>query len=270
MPSIISMRHIPYLKTLYYALLITLITIYGAHSQTPMKGIIQESTKECALSASDYKSGSKRFADTKKRKQKQLLTALQVKGVKLGDPIYFRAFKAEKKLELWMQPQGSNKFKLIHTYPIAKLSGKLGPKTKQGDGQVPEGFYYIKKHQLKADSRFHHAFNIGYPNSYDKAHASTGDFIMVHGSDLSVGCYAMTDDLIEEIYLIAHAALHSGKQNFYRFHSFPFHMSDANLNQMSNHKQYAFWKNLKQGYDHFELKKTPPNVKVIDKKYVFN
>ena len=148
-------------------------------------------------------------------------------GGKIGDAVFVRIFKQEAELEVWMKSgaSGNDQFSLVQTYPICAYSGDLGPKLREGDRQSPEGFYYVKKRQLNPNSNFHLAFNIGYPNRYDRAHKRTGSFIMVHGSCASVGCYAMTDNKIEEIYELVEEALTQG-QSFVRVHIFPFRMSD--------------------------------------------
>ncbi|MCW8880392.1 MAG: hypothetical protein OQK51_25315, partial [Kangiellaceae bacterium] len=117
-------------------------------------------------------------------------------------------------------------------------------------------------------SRFHLSFNLGYPNKFDRAHGRTGDALMVHGDCVSIGCYAMTDPYIEQIYTLMHQAFEQG-QPFIRVHIFPFKMTEQNLNRYKNHKWHNFWLNLKQGYDWFEAKYTPPNVEVAQKRYVF-
>ena len=149
------------------------------------------------------------------------------------------------------------------------MSGKLGPKLAEGDRQAPEGFYYVNRSRMKPDSTFHLAFNIGYPNSYDRAHNRTGSFIMVHGNQVSIGCFAMTDYWIEEIYTLCAEALKNG-QPFFRVHIFPFRMTDERLAKESSNPWHPFWSNLKEGYDWFEEKKTPPNVTVGEKTYTFN
>ena len=122
---------------------------------------------------------------------------------------------------------------------------------------------------MNPNSRFHLSFNVGYPNTYDRAHERTGDFLMVHGNRVSIGCFAMTDKKIEEIYTLCDAALNKG-QKFFRVHSFPFRMTNERLTQESGNRWSSFWKNLKQGYDLFEKNKFPPNVRVENKKYVFD
>ena len=187
-------------------------------------------------------------------------------GAKLGDPIFIRIFKEEQKLEIWTKVKRS--FKLYKEYPICYFSGNLGPKLAEGDKQSPEGFYFVTKHQLNPKSRFHLAFNIGYPNKYDRFHKRTGSAIMVHGNCVSIGCYAMTDVKIDEIYSLADQAL-SKSQKFFRVHIFPFKMTKKNLDKYKNSRWYSFWLNLKEGYDIFEHAGIPPNVEVKDGRYVF-
>jgi murein L,D-transpeptidase YafK len=122
---------------------------------------------------------------------------------------------------------------------------------------------------MNPQSRFHLAFNIGYPNAYDRAHTRTGDFIMVHGSNVSIGCLAMGDDAIEEIYTLAHAALEGG-QKFFRIHLFPFRLTEERLAQHTAHPSFPFWQNLQTGFRWFEEKKQPPNATVENKRYQFD
>lgn len=189
--------------------------------------------------------------------------------MELGDPVFMRIFKETNELEVWIKPQSSDKFELFKTYEICYYSGDLGPKTKQGDGQSPEGFYFVNANRFNPWSDFHLSLNMGYPNSYDRAKGYTGNYLMIHGSCVSIGCYAMKDEGIEEIYTLAHKAVENG-QKFFRVHSFPFRMTGAAMAKQENHKWIGFWRNLKTGYDWFEEKKTPPNVNVRDGRYVFD
>lgn len=198
-----------------------------------------------------------------------LQVELAAKNMELGDPIFMRLFKETNELEVWVKPENSDEFSLFKTYEICYYSGDLGPKTKQGDGQSPEGFYFINAGRFNPWSSFHLSLNMGYPNRYDRAMGYTGDYLMIHGSCVSIGCYAMKDEGIEEIYTLAHKAVENG-QNFFRVHSFPFRMTDEAMSKNANHKWIDFWKNLKTGYDWFEEKKTPPNVSARNKNYVFN
>lgn len=164
---------------------------------------------------------------------------------------------------------GSGEFTPYKIWPICTYSGRLGPKLKQGDRQSPEGFYFVNKSRLNPNSRYHLRFNLGYPNAYDRAHGRTGDFLMVHGDCVSIGCYAMTDKSIEEIYALVEGALDSG-QSFVRVHAFPFPMTDENLAATRGNSNYEFWSNLKLGWDWFETHGAPPDVNVQNKRYVFS
>ncbi|MCE7994789.1 MAG: murein L,D-transpeptidase [Roseivirga sp.] len=198
-----------------------------------------------------------------------LREALAAKGMTLGDPVFMRIFKESNELEVWMKPEDSDEFELFKIYEICYYSGDLGPKTKQGDRQSPEGFYFVNAGRFNPWSSFHLSLNMGYPNTYDRAKGYTGNYLMIHGSCVSIGCYAMKDEGIEEIYTLAHKAVEQG-QTFFRVHSFPFRMTDAAMAKTADHKWNSFWKNLKAGYDWFEEKKLPPNVNVRNGEYVFN
>ncbi len=202
-----------------------------------------------------------------KKSQTPLSEAIAELGGQIGDPVYLRIFKEETELEVWMKH--GERYHLIQTYPICAYSGDLGPKLREGDRQSPEGFYYVTKSRLNPNSRFHLSFNLGYPNRYDRAHGRTGSFLMVHGDCVSIGCYAMTDEKIEEIYELVEQALTQG-QKIVRVHAFPFRMTEANMQRHRGEKWYGFWENLKEGYDWFERYHYPPNVTVKQKKYRFD
>ena len=211
---------------------------------------------------------SSRSQQAFQRVTQTLTVDLNNKNMKLGDDIFIRIFKLEAELEIWIKSKDN--FKLFRTYPICTFGSEgLGPKLAEGDGKAPEGFYYVKANQLNPYSSYHLAFNLGYPNQYDRSHGRTGSALMVHGNCVSVGCYAMTDSKIEEIYSMAHAALENG-QPFFRVHVFPFKMTDQNLLLHKNSNWFEFWSNLKQGYDYFEENNhNPPNVLVSNKHYIF-
>ncbi len=187
--------------------------------------------------------------------------------LKYGAPIFIRIFKDPGVLEVWVESDDGT-FKIFKEYDICTFSGGLGPKLKEGDRQSPEGFYFVSADRLNPLSRFHLSFNLGYPNKYDRSHGRTGSALMVHGNCISIGCYAMTDALINEIYALAVAALKSG-QSFFRVHSFPFKLESNTLSKYRKHKWYPFWLNLKEGYDYFNKYKRPPYVDVLNGKYVF-
>jgi len=199
---------------------------------------------------------------------KETLELLAKKGMQPGAPVFVRIFKEESELEIWKQ-RDDGRYYHFKTYPICNWSGELGPKLAYGDKQAPEGFYDITPVLMNPNSKFYLSFNVGYPNSYDRALGRTGDSVMVHGKCRSAGCYAMTDALVEEIYGVTREALKAGQPSF-QLHAFPFHMTDARMAQMKSNKWYPFWKTLKQGYDHFETYRVPPNIAVCERRYVVN
>lgn len=181
-----------------------------------------------------------------------------------------KATEAEDKgvLETWKR--GSDgQFHLDRTFPICTWSGALGPKLREGDGQSPEGFYFVRPSSLNPNSSYHLSFNLGFPNAYDRAHDRTGSFLMVHGECVSIGCYAMTNDGVDQIYADVEAAF-AGGQAFVRVHIFPFEMSADNLEAYGENPNYAFWANLKTGWDWFEENRVPPNVSVSELSYTFD
>lgn len=205
-----------------------------------------------------------RLAHVKNRVQKPLVVELEKQGLKLGAPAFVRIFKESEEMELWLRE--GRQWKLFRTYPIAAMSGDLGPKTMEGDGQAPEGFYAVTKPLLKPDSTFHLSFNIGYPNAYDRHHGRTGSFIMVHGNEVSIGCFAMTDPVIEEIYLVVEAALNGGQAEV-PVHVFPFRMTEKRLTKAADHPAASFWKELLPVYQAFQPDKPLPQVRVADGQY---
>lgn len=184
----------------------------------------------------------------------------------LGQDIFIRIYKESSELEVWMK--NSEHYALFKTYPICNFSGHLGPKLKEGDRQSPEGFYYVTAERLNPNSSYHLSFNLGFPNAYDRSHKRTGSYLMVHGNCVSIGCYAMTDRGIEEIYLMAEAALKSS-QNFFRVQALPFRMTPENLERHKGSKWLSFWQNLKSGADYFDQHKLPPNVTIDGDQYAF-
>ena len=185
-----------------------------------------------------------------------------------GAEVFVRIFKAESELELWIRAPQANTFELKEIFPICRWSGELGPKLREGDGQSPEGFYKVTRASLNPNSSFHLSFNLGFPNSYDRAHSRTGSYLMVHGACVSIGCYAMTDAGIEKIYGAVESALKNG-QDAVDIHIFPFRMTSENLASNEDHEWYEFWRNLKEGYDAFETTQRVPQVSVNHMRYRF-
>ena len=196
-----------------------------------------------------------------------LLEQFKNNNLEFGNKVFIRIFKQSDELELWIMEDST--FRLFKTYSICDFSGGIGPKKRQGDGKSPEGFYFVKPSQLNPWSRFHLSFNLGYPNAYDRSHGYTGSALMVHGDCVSIGCYAITDVNIEEIWTIINKAFENG-QPFFRIHIFPFRMTPENIDRFRGNKNFDFWINLQEGFSAFEQDKIPPNVEVLNKRYIFN
>ncbi|AKF26003.1 hypothetical protein YH65_07525 [Sulfurovum lithotrophicum] len=190
--------------------------------------------------------------------------ALVLAGAKSGDPVFIRIFKREAILDVWIKEDGAYRF--LKAYKVCAYSGRLGPKLKEGDRQAPEGFYSVTRSSLNPNSKFHLSFNLGYPNAYDRAYGRTGSYLMVHGNCVSIGCYAMTDEKIEEIYSLVEEALKKGQKKV-QVHIYPFRMTKENMSAYSHYRWYSFWENLKEGYDYFEAEHLPPHIGVKNKRY---
>lgn len=199
---------------------------------------------------------------------KDTMMMLGRKGMDQGSPMFVRIFKEESELEVW-KARDDGRFYHFKTYPICNWSGKVGPKTSVGDRQAPEGFYRVTEEQMNPNSKFYLAFNLGYPNAYDRSKKRTGQALMVHGDCKSAGCYAMTDALIEEIYALARESFAGGQKSF-DVHAFPFRMTSENMARYRGNQHYAFWRTMKQGYDFFETYRLPPTVAVCERRYVVN
>ena len=198
----------------------------------------------------------------------KVLAELDAKSMSAHSAILLRIFKEESELEVWKE-NNTGRFELLRTYPICRWSGELGPKIKVGDRQAPEGFYTITPALMNPNSSYYLAINTGFPNAYDKANGSTGAFLMIHGDCASVGCYAMTDEQIADIYALARDSFLGG-QNSFQIQAYPFRMTPMNIAKHRDSPHVEFWKMLKQGYDHFEVTHHAPKVDVCDSRYVFD
>lgn len=197
------------------------------------------------------------IADLKRR--------LAEKGATIGSAVLIRIFKDEAELELWVQK--GDHFALFAVYPVCNWSGALGPKLTEGDRQSPEGLYSIGSRQLHRSGRWRRSLDIGFPNTFDKAHGRTGSYILVHGGCTSTGCYAMTDPAMEEIFTLSEAALAQGQERI-QVHVFPFRMTQKNLAAHAQSQWRSFWLGLKDAYDLFERTRVPPQVSVCNNRYV--
>ena len=226
-----------------------------------------------AFMTDSFKSQQQKFPRVKtayEEKEKLIKELFSSKGIELSSAnIFICAFKEEAQLELWAKSAKQEKYQLIKTYKICSSSGELGPKRKQGDGQVPEGFYEIDR--FNPSSNFYLSLGVSYPNASDKILGSKGNLggdIFIHGNCVTIGCMPLTDDKIKEVYLIAVEAKSNGQTKI-PVHIFPFRMNDENMK--SYEKKYSdaagivsFWKNIQKGYEHFQENKTIPSVSVLN------
>lgn len=196
------------------------------------------------------------------------LALISEKGMDPGAPIVMRSFKKESEIEVWKLDR-NGKYALLKTYPMCRWSGQLGPKVRQGDRQAPEGFYDVTAAAMNPKSSLFLSFNIGYPNAFDRSLGRTGSHLMVHGACSSQGCFAMTDEAISEMYALAREAFTSGQRSF-QFQSYPFRMTAENLAKHRADPHFAFWKNLKEGSDIFEVSGQEPAWTVSGGRYAFN
>lgn len=209
-----------------------------------------------------------RLTEIRNRVEPGLKEKLAERDLAYGCRVYIRIVKEERELELWVKgKKKEDKYQLWKTWPVVAMSGTLGPKQKTGDLQAPEGFYGTTASLLNPNSKYHLSFNIGYPNAHDRTLGRTGDFLMVHGNRVSLGCFAMTDPVIEEIYLLVEAAVNAGQKEV-PVHVFPFRMTEERMQQVGDSEWAGFWKDLRKGWDKFEKEREVPKVRVVEKRYV--
>jgi len=207
-------------------------------------------------------SGADRVSKARENKTESLKALFTEKKVPFPpDELYLRVFKQEKQLEVWSGPKGKP-LTLVKTYPICAASGELGPKRKEGDLQVPEGFYEIKS--FNPTSNFHLSMEVNYPNASDRVlsdKAHPGGEIYLHGNCASIGCVAIEDDPIEEVYLMALDA----KRRPVHVDLFPRRLDDDGLKALDGDAHLDFWKQLAKGFAAFEASRRPPTVKIDPK-----
>lgn len=189
------------------------------------------------------------------REEKARQNVEAVMGKHFGKAVFIRIIKEEYALELWLKGN-DGKWMIYKTYDIAAMSGELGPKTAEGDEQAPEGFYRVFPRSMNPWSNYHLAFNIGYPNAYDRKLGRTGSYIMVHGSFVSIGCFAMTDACIEEIYTLVNEAFKAGEK-YVPVQVYPFRMTPERMQEEAGNEHLAFWKHLLPGWQYTESHKAP-------------
>ena len=200
-------------------------------------------------------------------KAPQVQAAFEAKGLPYPPKgVFIRVFKADRELELW-GARADGTYALVRTYPICASSGGPGPKRREGDGQVPEGFYSISVFNPRSD--YHLSLGIDYPNASDRVRGQKGDLggaIMIHGHCVTIGCVPITDPMIEEVY-IAGLEARAGGQARIEAHFFPARLDDSGWERLRRAPGVtpdlvAFWSELKPGFDAFERTHRPPAITV--------
>lgn len=179
---------------------------------------------------------------------------LRSKSIGADYKLFIRAFKKEKELEVWATQAGT--YQLLTTYDFCTSSGKLGPKRKEGDLQIPEGVYHIN--HFNPFSTFHLSLGINYPNASDRILSDKkhpGSAIYIHGDCVSIGCIPITDDKIKELYVLAVDSKDGGQSNI------PVHIFPARFESIDE-EMTPFWENLKTVYDDFEKTKKLRSISV--------
>ena len=195
------------------------------------------------------------------------LALMAARDVDPAAPILMRVFKKESELEVWKRAR-DGRYVHLKTFPICRWSGALGPKRRTGDRMAPEGFYPVAARQMNPNSAYYLSFDTGFPNAYDRAQGSTGSALMVHGTCSSMGCYAMTDRQVGEIFSLAREAFKGGQKAF-QFQAFPFRMTAWNLARHRADPNIDFWTQLKEGSDRFEATGEEPAFEVVAGRYAF-
>ncbi|CAQ85346.1 MULTISPECIES: L,D-transpeptidase family protein [Photorhabdus] len=189
-------------------------------------------------------------------------------STQLGYPVFIQIFKEERILELYTKDSHGN-YQLAKSYPICNYSGGLGPKTMEGDLKSPEGFYRVKTSQLNPNSRYYRSINLGFPNEYDKSRGYSGNYLMIHGECKSVGCYAMTNNYMNEIYHYVESALLNGQYEI-NISIYPFRMTPQNMLRHQASSHYMFWLQLQPAYEYFIKTRRPAAISVINNQYAVN
>lgn len=220
-----------------------------------------------------FKSDQKRYSRVREaytEKEQNVLDLLKNKGIKTKTlQIYLRAFKLEKKIELWAKNNSDDQYQLIKEYKICRTCGKLGPKRQQRDMQIPEGFYRIDR--FNPFSNFYLSLGINYPNKSDQILGTKGKLggdIFIHGSCVTIGCLPITNDQIKELYLFCIEAKNNG-QNKIPVHIFPIRFSKKNMTVLTQKykddtDKLNLWYNLKKAYDFFNETKQIPKVQFLN------
>ncbi|MBA2250923.1 MAG: L,D-transpeptidase family protein [Chitinophagaceae bacterium] len=223
-------------------------------------------------SYNDYQKPSFKISDVFNRKEDTIRKQFRAKGLEWpAKYVYIRSFKYDAELEVWVKNTAKEQYKQFKTYHVCMQSGTMGPKRLKGDYQVPEGFYYIN--EFNPNSNYHLALGLNYPNASDRILSDSlqpGGDIYIHGSCVSIGCIPLTDEQIEELYVITSYAKANG-EDFIPVHVFPVRYNQRksvaylNMAIKNNQSLQKFAIRLKDAYDKFEATKQLPIVMVNKK-----
>lgn len=176
------------------------------------------------------------------------------------------AYKTEAIIEAWIKPSDKEEYLLLKQFKICSSSGTIGPKRKQGDYQVPEGFYHIDR--FNPFSNFYLSLGVNYPNGSDKILGEKGNLggdIFIHGSCITIGCLPITDEFIKELYILAVEAKNGGQKEI-PVYIFPIQLTDESYSKIkpkySEKSLAVLLENLKTGYDYFQSKKKLPTISI--------
>jgi murein L,D-transpeptidase YafK len=201
------------------------------------------------------------------QREADLSKEFEAKSLKLGSPVFLRVYKHTSEMELWVQ-QGP-RYVHFKTYGICRWSGGLGPKHYEGDRQSPEGLYRITTQDLIVNPRWDRAMNINYPNSFDRVNGRSGSSILIHGGCGSIGCFAIQNQNVEDVYGAVRAALKNG-QAYIPVLALPFRFSELAPEKQDTLQMNEFWADLRRADLLFERDKLPPVAWICDGRYYFS
>lgn len=229
------------------------------------------------ICAQGFVSKQKKYArvrDAFKEKEGFVDSLFAEKGI-INTYIAVRALKKERRFEIWAKNKSDTAYQHIITYDFCSSSGNLGPKRREGDLQIPEGFYHIN--HFNPYSNFHLSLGINYPNTSDDilSHPkSPGGNIYLHGACVTIGCIPITDDKIKEFYVMAVKAKGNGQKRI-PVMIFPSKLNPFSwelLQEMYENRSdlLDLWENLKEGYEYFDNKRMMPKFTVDQEgRYLF-
>ncbi len=237
-------------------------------------GYINTTAQNAAVSYNfiDYQKSIPKITDLLKRKQDTLMRQFQKKDlVWPAKFMYIRSFKYDSRLEVWVKNDRKDSYKLFKTYKICALAGTLGPKRMEGDYQVPEGFYHIN--EFNPNSLYHLSLGINYPNMSDKMLSDSmqpGGDIYIHGSCVTTGCIPVTNQQIDELYILAAHAKNQG-QDFIPVHIFPIDFTNQKSEDylkkyLQTFSEYTLFEaKMKNAFYYFEKYKQVPTILINEK-----